>query len=301
MKKIFFKRHLLFFVTMVILCLCCCLIAKKWIMVHRCQWRLREENALLNKTLQEKLSVLPVNYQDVREQMVHDINYCRDFAAAYWGDMLQLKYCSHNQVMPANDIGLAFEISDYLDWAKNSCDALGIEFSASCTFGFKDFFDSKTPVLASELYDLHQQKEQLKVLLSFLFESRLSYLKLVSVERCNLQPSVKLFDRDTFKPDVRMMEKAKSYVYRVRFASFTDSFRLFMQRLYENHVPAIFRQIDVQPNFSFRMEKRDDSFLLDCLPSTFSLIIELLDVPQDVVKHGAYNSSLTRRIHYFSL
>jgi hypothetical protein len=183
-------------------------------------------------------------------------------------------------------------------WARESCDALGVEFDPACSFGFRDFFEKNESPLVAEIYDIHRQQEQLRTVLFHLFEARSSFLKLFSVEREDLSHAAYFESNDVFFPDVRHVERAKSYVYRIKFATFTNSFRNFLKALYSNEIPVIFRHIQIQPNYTFKLVKNNESQILECLASTFSVTLEILDFPQNISRHGKKNAALQRKIFY---
>jgi hypothetical protein len=212
--------------------------------------------------------------------------------------MAKFLHANNSRVLPPNHVAVFFEISDYLTWAKESCDSLGVEFDPACSFGFSDFFDKNEHPLSTEIYDIHRQKEQLRLILSYLFEARSSYLKIISVERGDLTHSMYFGNRDVFSPEIRQVEGTKSYVYRLKFITFTNSFRNFLRALYSNEIPIIFRQISIQPNYTFRLAKGNQSQILECLASTFSITVEVLDFPQNFSKYGKKSAALRRKISY---
>jgi hypothetical protein len=212
--------------------------------------------------------------------------------------MLKLAYASSSRSLPPNHIAVFFEISEYLTWARESCDALGVEYESSCSFGFKDFFEKNEQPLFSEIYDIHCQQEQLRLLVSYLLESRTSYLKFISIERGDL-PNSKYFENsDVFSPEVRQVEGSKSYLYKIKFTTFTDSFRNFLKNLYENEIPVILRQISIHPNYTFKLVKNNPNQILECFASTFSLVVECLDIPSQLTQGNKKNVALYRKISY---
>ncbi|MDR2779402.1 MAG: hypothetical protein LBB16_03955 [Puniceicoccales bacterium] len=298
MKNLFFRRHCLFFTTIAILVICQILIIRNCFHAYRNRIIQNESVIALTNSLNAKRSKLPQDHLEKERQYKADIIKYRNFASKTWGNMSKLAYASNSHSLPPNHIAVFFEISDYLTWAKESCDALGVEFESTCSFGFKDFFEKNEQPLSNEIYDIHRQQEQLKLLLSYLLESRTSYLKIVSVERSDLPYSNYFENGDVFLPNVRQIEGNKSYLYKIKFTTFTDSFRNFLRNLYENEIPVIFRQISIHPNYTLKLTKNNPDQILECLASTFSLVVEFLDIPSKLVQSNKKNAALYRKILY---
>ncbi|MDR2628743.1 MAG: hypothetical protein LBC30_02000 [Puniceicoccales bacterium] len=298
MKKLFLKRHCLFFATITILAVCQILIIRNCFHVYRNKILQKESVTALTSSLGFKQSKLPHDHLAKERQFKTDVIQYRKFASKTWEKMLELARASNSRSLPPNHIAVFFEISEYLTWARESCDALGVEFESTCSFGFRDFFEKNEQPLLSEIYDIHRQQEQLRLLISYLLESRTSYLKIISVEREDLPHSNYFENGDIFSPDVRQVEETRSYLYRIKFTTFTDSFRNFLKSLYENEIPIIFRQISIHPNYTFKLVKNNPSQILECLASTFSLVIEFLDIPPKLIQNNKKNAALYRKISY---
>jgi hypothetical protein len=298
MKKLFFRRNCLFFVTLVIF-----LIGEFWALklcvgLYGDKLFRREQVSALSSALAGKTAHLPPNHIEVERHMRIDISHYKGFMANNFSPMLHLAHVNDPNSMPPNHIALFFEISDYLVWAKESCDSMGVEFDPTCSFGFSNFFEKNEQPLASEIYDIHVQKEQLKLLLSNLFESRSSYLKLLSVERSSpLRSTYTKYD-DVFRPDVETINGGRSYLYRLKFTAFTETFRNFLKLLSNNEVPVAIRQISIIPNYSFKLTKNSPDQLLECTASTFSITLEFLDIPQSLLAHNKKSAAILRKILY---
>jgi hypothetical protein len=236
----------------------------------------------------------------MERQMRVDLSQYRRFILETWPKMSEFGRANDVRPLPPNHVAMFFEISDYLTWAKESSDSLGVEYDPACSFGFKDFFERSEQPLTSEICDIFMQKEHLKLILSYLFEARSSYLKIISVERGDVSHSAYFSSNDVFTPEIRQVSGAKSYVYRIKFTTFTNSFRNFLRALYNGEIPVIFRQISVQPNHTFKLTRLSPSQVLECLASTFSITMEVLDFPQSFSKHGKKNAALQRKILYGS-
>ncbi|MDR1528351.1 MAG: hypothetical protein LBS22_02080 [Puniceicoccales bacterium] len=297
MKKLFFKRHYLFFITVIILAVCQILIIRNCFHAYRNKILQKENVIALTSSLGIKQSKLPHDHLEKERQFKADIIQYRKFASKTWENMSKLAYASSTRSLPPNHIAVFFEISEYLTWARESCDALGVEFEPFCSFGFQDFFEKNEQPLLSEIYDIHHQQEQLRLLISYLLESRTSYLKIISIERGDLPHSNYFENSDIFSPDVRQ-GGSKSYLYKIKFTTFTDSFRNFLKSLYENEIPIIFRQISIHPNYTFKLVKNSPDQILECLASTFSLVIEFLDIPSKLVQSNKKSAALYRKILY---
>ncbi|MDR1457562.1 MAG: hypothetical protein LBI47_01790 [Puniceicoccales bacterium] len=298
MKKLFFKRHCLFFTTVLILVVCQILILRNCFRAYSNKILQKESVIALAKSLDIKQSKLPSDHLERERQFKADIIQYRKFVSKTWENMSKLAYASSSHSLPPNHIAVFFEISEYLTWARESCDALGVEFEPSCSFGFKDFFEKNDQPLFSEIYDIHRQQEQLRLLISYLLESRTSYLKIISIERGDLPHSNYFENSDVFSPDVGQVEGSKSYLYKIKFTTFTDSFRNFLKSLYDNEIPIVFRQISIYPNYTFKLVKNNPSQILECFASTFSLVVEFLDIPSQLIQGNKKNAALYRKILY---
>jgi hypothetical protein len=252
----------------------------------------------LTKTLRIRREKLPEDHMNAERQIETDLSNYRKFAAETWKKMFKLACANDARTLPSNHVAIFFEISDYLTWAKESCDSFGIEFEPSCSFGFKDSFAKDEQPLHNEIYDIHRQKEQLKLLISYLFESKLSYMKIISVERGDTSVSAYFDNDDVFMPETRQVDDAKSYVYRLKFTTFTNSFRAFLGNLYENEIPIILRQISVQPNHTLKLKKNNADQILEPTASTFTIVLEFLDTPQNLTQYNKHNAAIYRRILY---
>jgi hypothetical protein len=278
--------------------MCQVLIVKNCFNAYRNKIIQRESVTAITNSLAAKQSKLPHGHLEKERQLKADVIQYRKFVSKNWENMSKLAYANSSHTLPPNHIAVFFEISDYLTWARESCDALGAEFEPSCSFGFRDFFEKNEQPLFNEIYDIHRQQEQLRLLISCLLESRTSYLKIISIERGDLPYSNYFENGDVFLPNVRQVDGDKSYLYKIKFTAFTDSFRNFLRNLYENEIPVIFRQISIHPNHTFKLVKNNPDQILECLASTFSLVVEFLDIPPDIVQGNKKNAALYRKISY---
>ncbi|MDR1401910.1 MAG: hypothetical protein LBI81_03080 [Puniceicoccales bacterium] len=283
---------------MAILLLCLLLITKHCFAAYSNKITQRENISALTETLALKRSQLPDNYLNSGKQMQIEVDQYKKFIGETWQKMANLSLMDNLYSIPLNHVAVFFEISNYLVWAKDSCDSLGLEFEPSCSFGFMNTFEKNERPLFSEISDIHQQKEQLKLLLSYLLESKSSYLKIISMERGDAVQSTYFDSSDVFMPDVKKVETGGSRIYRIKFTTFTNSFRIFLKNLYDNEIPIIIRQISVQPNHTFKLTKNNFEQVSECLASTYSLTIEFLDIPQSLSQHSRKNAALHRKILY---
>ncbi|MDR1413342.1 MAG: hypothetical protein LBI56_00145 [Puniceicoccales bacterium] len=298
MKKFFFKRHFLFFVTLAILLLCLLLIAKHYFLAYNNKITQRENIAALVDTLSHKRRQLPDDYLSSERRMQTNLQEYKKFIGETWQKMMHLPFVDDFHSVPSNHVAVFFEISNYLLWAKESCDAMGLEFENTCSFGFMNTFEKNERPLFSETVDIHQQKEQLKLLLSYLLKSKSSYLKIISMERGDDSQSTYFDSSDVFIPNVRQVASNNSHIYRIKFTTFTNSFRNFLGSLYDNEIPIIIRQITIQPNYTFKLVKNNPDQVSECLASTYTLTVEFLDIPASLSKYSIKNAALLRRILY---
>ncbi|MDR1433490.1 MAG: hypothetical protein LBI61_04120 [Puniceicoccales bacterium] len=297
MKKFFFRRHCLFFTTLIILVMCQILILRHCFRAYGNKILQRDGIAALTDTLRIKREQLPKNHLEAEREMVIELEKYKKFIAETWPTMIEMAAINNPDTVPPNHVAAFFDISNYLLWARESCDALGVEFEPTCSFGFKDIFERNEQPLASEIFDVHRQKEQLQLLLSYLMESRSSYLKIVSVERGDDSRSAYFDNDDVFQPDIRQIDETVSHLYRINFTAFTDSFRNFLKKLYTNNIPVIFRQISVKPNHTFKLTKNNPGQISECLAANYSVVIEFLDIPQALFK-SRKNAAIYRKILY---
>jgi hypothetical protein len=68
--------------------------------------------------------------------------------------------------------------------------------------------------------------------------------------------------------------------------------------LRENEIPVILRQISIHANHTFKLIKNNPNQILEYLASTFSLVIEFLDIPPDIVQGNKTKAALHRKIAY---
>jgi hypothetical protein len=175
---------------------------------------------------------------------------------------------------------------------------MDVEFEAMCSFGFKDLFAKNEQPLSDEIIDIHVQKEQLRLLLSYLIGSRSSYLKIVSVERGDDSASTYFDNNDVFLPDVRRFADETSHIYRIKFIAFTNSFRNFVKSLYENEVPVILRRLSISPSHTLKLTRNRQEQILECLASTFVVELEFLDIPQNISQVNKKSAAVLRKIIY---
>lgn len=301
MKKLFFKRNIFFFITLVILVIGQFMLVGRCLHMYERKVVVRTDVESLSKNVQLKLKSLPQKHIDAEHKFQQSIQSYKDFVEEAWPIMTQRQIAEERHPVPSNHVALFFEISDYLNWAKDSCDAFCVEYDTNCTFGFKDVFDKNSHPLMSEIFDLHQQKEQLCVLLSHLFESRVSFLKILSIERGDNKSATYFRKSDVFENKTRTYGVIPSHVYKLRYIGFTPTLRNFMQRLYEDDVPVIYRSITVHPNYSVKLTKNQPDQVLECLASTVTLVVEVLDVPYGFISPKQPSASLIRKMEYMTL
>lgn len=300
MKRIFLKRHIFFFVTLVFLIVGQIMLIGRCLRMYERKVIVRTDVESLSKNVKLKAKSLPAKHIDIEHKFQQSIQSYKKFVEEAWPIMTQRQIAEERHPVPANHVALFFEISDYLNWAKDSCDAFGVEYDINCTFGFKDVFEKNAHPLISEISDLHRQKEHLSVLLSYLFESKASYLKILSIERGD-HSATYFRKNDVFDNKMRTNGMIPSHAYKIRYVGFTPTLRNFMHNLYNNDVPVIFRSITVHPNYSVKLTKNKPDQVLECLPSTITLIVEVLDVPYDFVSPKQPSASLIRKMKYMAL
>ncbi|MDR1595315.1 MAG: hypothetical protein LBR91_00075 [Puniceicoccales bacterium] len=288
----------MFFVTLTLLAICEVMILRHCIKAYSNRV-VQEKSALaLRGTLKDRRRRLPSNHMEIERRMKTDLLRCKDFTAKKWPKMSELSYMCNSNLVPPNDVAAFFEISNFLTWAKETCDSMDVEFDPFCSFGFKDRFEKKYQPLDNEILDIHTQKEQLKLILSYLIESRSSYLKIISVERGDDSQSTYFDNDDVFLPEVKRFTRETSHIYRIKFVAFTNTFRSFMKNLYENEVPVTLRHLSVVPSRTLKLTRNRPEQISECLASTFTIELEFLDIPQNFSQISRKSPIVSRKIFY---
>ena len=298
MKKSFFRRHWFFFTTLFLLLLCEGMICKDVLRLYRNKVVQQESIVALNSTLVAKRKGLPDDHIERERRARINLGDYRKFVTNTWGSMRRLPYVSRANSEPLNGVALFFALSDYISWARDLCDGFGISCDPSCTFGVQDVVERGQDILNDEVADLQVQKEQLKLLLSYLTESKDAYLKLVSIKREGSSQNLLFENGSLFHPDTERFSGCKSSLYELKFISFSSTFRKFLKNLYAAELPVMLRSIKVEPNYSLNFSKRHADNLVNCDTSLFSLIIEFIDIPQNYAESNRRGVAIQRKVEY---
>ena len=298
MKKSFFRRHVFFFITLAILVLCECLIVKDCIRLYKIKMIRAESVTALKSTLDAKRQGLPHDHMEKERRAAINLREYRSFIDDTWPSIVKLPFVSNPNAESLNNVALFFSLSDYVSWAKEMCDAFGVGYDPSCTFGVQDLVERGQDIFANEVRNVQQQKEQLKLILSYLTESKDSYLKLLSIKREGNRQEAFFENNSLFLPEVNRFADGKSFMYQIKFSSFSGTFRKFLKNLYAAELPIIIRSIDVTPSPNVNFSKDRSQNLIECTPSVFSLVIEFLDIPQSYSQANKKGMAIQRKILY---
>jgi hypothetical protein len=297
MKKLFFKRHKLFFISLLLLAVCEVMLVKRCLQYWQREIILTEEIRAMDAVLADKTKTLPDEYRQ-REQVANDdVQKYRNFIGDTWLNIAKRERDSEMVTQPSTNVALFFEISDFVTQSRELCDSLGISYDQDYTFGFSDYFSRKEQPLNSEILHIHQQKEHVRIVLKHLFESRAVYLRLSGIERGVGDRSTDYKTSDTFVSLERRIqsEDIQSYVYKFTFETFTNTFRKFLNNLRNAEVPVIIRGIEVETCKQTYLNRQTQEYLLKSMPSRYTLTLEILNLPSDLTRRYRRDAHYTHR------
>jgi hypothetical protein len=298
MKKLFFRRHRLFFISLGLLAICEIILAKRCIQHWHRGIILSEEISAMNDILADKTKTLP-NFHIQEEQIANiDIQKYRNFVADTWLNIARRERENETRVQPSTNVALFFEISDFVAQSRESCDSLGISYDQDYSFGFKEYLNQKEQPLNSEIQTIHQQKDQIKTILKHLFESRTTYLRIVDIERGTDKISTNYNLGDTFvSRGTRIQsEDIQSNVYRFTFESFTGTFRKFLNSLRDSEIPFILRKIEIESCKQTHLNRQVQERVLEGVPSRYIVTVEMLNLPNDLTRRYRRDARYLRRL-----
>ncbi|MDR0595651.1 MAG: Amuc_1100 family pilus-like protein [Puniceicoccales bacterium] len=297
MKKLFFRRHKLFFISLLLLAICEVILAKRCVQYWQKEVMIGEEVKTIDSVLSDKNRALPSEYR-LREQVANDdVQKYRNFVANTWLNIARRERDNEMIAQPSTNVALFFEISDFVTQNRELCDSLGISYDQDYSFGFSDYFNKKEQPLSSEILHIHQQKEHIKTVLKYLFESRAIYLHLDSVERGVSETSADSRNSDIFISHEKRIqsEDLQSDVYKFTFESFTSTFRKFLNGLRKGEAPLVVRGIEVEPCKQTYLKKQAQEYLIQGAPSKYTLTVEVLNLPNDLTRRYRRDVRYIRR------
>ncbi|MDR2720748.1 MAG: Amuc_1100 family pilus-like protein [Puniceicoccales bacterium] len=298
MKKLFFRRHKLFFISLFMLAVCEVMLVKRCIQCWQMEVILTEEIKTMDAILADKTKALPVEYRQKERVANEDIQKYRNFIADTWLNIAKRERNSEMAVQPSTNVALFFEISDFVTQSRELCDSLGITYDQDYAFGFGDYFSKKEQPLSSEILRIHRQKEHVRTILKHLFESRAVYLRIDSIERGVDDMSIDYGAGDTFVSLERKIQSdsIQSDMYRFTFETFTGTFRKFLNNLRSAEVPFIIRGIEVKSCKQTYLSKRtQQAYLLQSMPSCYIVTLEVLNLPNDLTRRYRRDARYVRR------
>ncbi|MDR2435972.1 MAG: Amuc_1100 family pilus-like protein [Puniceicoccales bacterium] len=298
MKKLFFRRHRVFFISLFLLAACEVMLAKRCIQYWQKEVMFAEEIKTIDAILADKTKALPGEYRQ-REQVANDdIQKYRTFIADTWLGIAKRERDNEMMTQPSTNVALFFEISDFVTQSRELCDSLGIAYEQDYAFGFSDYFSRKEQPLSGEILRIHRQKEHIRTVLKHLFESRAVYLRMGSIERGVSDMSVDYMAGDTFVSLERRIqsENIQSEVYRFTFETFTSTFRKFLNSLRSAEIPFIIRGIGVEScRQTYLSKQSQQAYLLQSMPSKYTLTLEILNLPNDLTRRYRRDAHYVRR------
>lgn len=297
MKKLFFRRHKLFFITLALLAICEVILVKRCAQYWHMEVNLSEGVKSVEAVLADKTKTLPNEYMQIEQVANGDIQKYRNFVADTWLNVAKRERDNEMIVQPSTNIALFFEISDFVTQSRELCDSLGISYEQDYTFGFSDYFNKKEQPLSSEILRIHCKKEHTKMILKCLFESRTVYLRVDGIERGINDASTDPRSSDVFVSSEKRIqsEDIQSDVYRFTFESFTGTFRKFLNSLRNGEIPLIVRGIEVEPCKQEYPNRQAQECLLQSVPSKYTLTLEVLNLPNDLTRRYRRDAHYTRR------
>ncbi|MDR1255615.1 MAG: Amuc_1100 family pilus-like protein [Puniceicoccales bacterium] len=297
MKKLFFRRHKLFFVSLFIFAVCELILVKRCAQYWHREINLSEEIKAMDGILVDKTKSLPEGYGE-RERMANgDVQKYRSFVADTWLNIAKRERDNEMIAQPSTNVALFFEISDFVTQNRELCDSLGISYDQDYTFGFSDYFNKKEQPLSDEILRIHRQKEHIKMILKHLFEARAVYLRIESIERGTADGATDSRTNDVFISNERRIESEdlQSDVYRFTFETFTGTFRKFLNGLRNSEIPLIVRGIEVEPCKQTHLNKQTQGFLLRGAPSKYTVTLEIINLPNDLTRRYRRDARYIRR------
>jgi hypothetical protein len=295
MKKLFFRRHRVFFISLFLLAACEVMLVKRCIQCWQREVVFTEEIKAMGAVLADKTKALPDEYRQRERVANDDIQKYRTFIADTWLNIAKRERDSEMVTQPSTNVALFFEISDFVTQSRELCDSLGIAYEQDYAFGFSDYFSKKEQPLSGEILRIHRQKEHIRTILKHLFESRAVYLRIDGIERGVGDMSVDYMAGDTFVSLERKIqsENIQSEVYRFTFETFTGTFRKFLNSLRNAEMPFIIRGIEVKScKQTYLSKQNQQAYLLQSMPSEYTLTLEVLNLPNDLTRR------YRRDVHY---
>ncbi|MDE6432470.1 MAG: Amuc_1100 family pilus-like protein [Opitutales bacterium] len=297
MRKIFFKRHKLFFITFCLLLLCEMILLHRYLKVYRESSILSAEIDESSRVLMERTKDLPLQHLTIEQKTNSLIRRYRQFISDTWLNITKRDHEDDGLVSPNNNIALFFEISDFITRNRELCDSLGIAYDQEYAFGFKEYLNKKEQPLENEIGLIHSQKEQIGMLLNYLVEARTNYLRIDNIERGIDQNSVAYRSGDTFVISENRLDTdiLSANIYRITFESFTPTFRKYLNNLRDAEIPVTIRGIDIQPYQTTHLNKQTKQYIVQGTPTKYTLTLEVLDLPNDLTKRYRRDARYFRR------
>lgn len=297
MKKLFFRRHKLFFITLALLVICEIILISRYAHSWQRSAILSEGVKATSAALSERTKSLPSEYLQIEQNINSTIKTYRQFISDTWLNVGRRERDSEVLNIPNNNIALFFEISDFVTRSRELCDSLGISYENNYAFGFQEYLNKKEQPLDNEIKLIHSQKEQINLLLRYLLESRTHYLRIDSIERGIEDNSTAYRRGDIFITNENRIHsnELQSNIYRITFESFTATFRKYLNNLREAEVPLIIRGIEIEPYKQTFLNKQAQEYILHGLPTKYVLTIEMLNLPNDLTKRYKRDARYFRR------
>lgn len=300
MRKIFFKRHKLFFITFFLLMLCELILLHRYLRAYRVGTLLSAEIAESEKVLAEHSKNLPDKHMMLELRTNAVIKRYRQFISDTWLNITKREREDDGLNTPNNNIALFFEISDFVTRNRELCDSLGVAYDQEYAFGFKEYLNKKEQPLDSEIEHVHSQKEQIGMLLNSLIDARTNYLRIDSIKRGISQDSLTYRNGDVFLIDENRTSSdlVPSNVYQITFESFTSTFRRYLNSLRDAEVPVIIRGIEMQPYQTTYLNKQSQQYIVQGVPTKYTLTLEVLTLPNDLTRRYKHDARYMKRNHH---
>ncbi len=297
MKKIFFRRHKLFFITFFLLLLCEVILVYRYLNAYQRSTILSAEINESSQILSDRRKNLPINHLTIEQKTNSIIKKYRQFISDTWLNITKRDHENDMLNIPSNNIALFFEISDFVTRNRELCDSLGIVYDSDYSFGFKEYLNKKEEPLESEIGYIHSQKEQINLLLNQLLEARTTYLRIDNIERGINNDSITYPNGDIFFTEEEHISSdvLSSNIYRITFESFTPTFRKYLNNLRNSEVPVIIRGINIQPYQQTHIHKQTQQYTIQSVPTKYILTVEVINLPNDLTKRYRHDARYYRR------
>jgi hypothetical protein len=259
---------------------------------------LSEEISAMNGVLANKTKTLPNLHMQWEQIANADIQKYRNFVADTWPNIAKRERENETKASPSTNVALFFEISDFVAQNRELCDSLGVSYEQDYSFGFREYLNQREQPLNSEIQDIHQQKEQIKIILKYLLESRTTYLRINGIERGTDKTSVNYGLGDTFVSLENRIpsEDIRSNIYRFTFESFTGTFRKFLSNLRDAEVPFVLRKIEIESCKQTYLNRQVQEYILKGVPSKYTITIEMPNLPNDLTRRYRRDARYLRRL-----